>query len=96
MSRTKKDEQQYDEQCRRENSVLGDLVRDLKGEVAQLRVNEAVLFENLLRAEDALRVYRARHFEQSKRRAELGDKVPGFYWDTVDGWHRESERQVGA
>lgn len=90
--RTQKDETEYDEQCRRENSVYRDLVIALRKEVKMLRVNQAALFAELIHTEDSLRVYRVQHSDQSNRYAELGDNMPGFYWDTADGWHRESER----
>lgn len=90
--RSQKDETKYDEQCRKENGVLSDLVKALRAEVVNLRQNQFVIFENLIRAEDALRVYRVQHLEQSRQRAALGAEMTGFYWDTGDGWHRESER----
>lgn len=91
MARTKKDEAEFDANLRRENALYSDLVKTLRDEVAVLRVNQVVLFENLFRAEDALRKYREHHLEGSRRVAAMGRDVVGFRWEDSDGWHRADD-----
>lgn len=89
--RTKKDEDQWLEQLKREHSIYHDLVQTLRADRKQLLFNQQKLLTNLIQATADLQLYRAQVLASTEQSLK-SDAISGFYWDDVDGWHRESDR----
>lgn len=97
MSRTTKDEKEFDAGLRREELIKTEVIVELRASNRQLWETQAVLLTALIEAQDALRVYRIAALGHAKALASRsGDPcVPGcsrHVWDTNDGWHRTDEK----
>ncbi len=103
--RTKKDEDQYNEELRRESPIKTEVIVELRELNKTLLANQVTLLKSLIDISEAqaeslraLNVYRRQLLQQSKD-AVMSDThcVPGcnrHRWDNVDGWHSVAESQL--
>lgn len=85
--RTKKDEDDYNAELRREEPLKTEIIVMLRADRKRLLLNQQKLLTNLLHATADLQLYRAQVLERTEQALKV-DTIPGFYWDNVDGWHR--------
>lgn len=88
---TKEDEDQWLEQVKREHAISSDIIQQLRAHVRLLLTNQKRLITNLMQAQTDLNMYRAGVLARTERLLK-SDAISGFYWDDVDGWHRDSDR----
>ena len=91
--RTAIDEQEYIKELRREEPIKTEVIQELRQQNKQLWQSQVMLLEGLIRAEDALRVYRLTVLERARHAVQGEDShcIPHctrHHWDSCDGWHR--------
>ena len=93
--RTQKDEDEYNAILRREDSIKTEIIVQLREQNKTLWTSQATLLEAVIRAEDALRIYREQALAIAQQAANSSSRcTPGctrHRWDDKDGWHREDE-----
>lgn len=89
--RTQKDEAQWLEQVRREHTLSSDIIRQLRNERQFLLANQQRLLTSLLQSDEVIHGYRTQVLADTERLLK-SDAISGFYWDDVDGWHRNGDK----